>query len=836
VTPDRPEQGGLSPTPALGLRAPDLERIALLAAALLVGLGVIMWVAGNWDGLGRYGRFAVTGLALVSAVAGALLLPRLRVPFLLVAHLVVGGLLALIGQTYQTGADPWSLFAIWAGLVLPFALAARSDAVWSAWIIVAMAGVALWSRNQGHALFGMHAGFTGVLMAWAIIIGLCLPLSPWSPVQRLMGKTRWSWQIGIVLALSQIVFTSTGAVWSRDYLLLFPLGLALCGGMLFLVAWRRPFDLVVAALLGIAIDTLLIAGLIRFVFSYAEHEMIGGSLLVGLAAAAIVATTATWLLRHHRAASPAQADAMLPLPSEQATPPWPILALTAFGAVMAAIPLLVFYALLVVQLVGDRAMSGPLLPVLGALTLGGAVFLLRSGKPGLFSDVLALIFALVGAMQVGYGAFRDLPPGMAAMAMLALLIALALILPQRWIGLLAGLPASKLAGLAITSLVLPDSMSIWQVLLRTGALSMPMVIENLLIVVLVALMVRPLPRLSRLSSFFVGWIVGALIVVALESGPTLLAGAFGAGFPGGGQRAGSPMLIGRVILTGIAILGLIWMARSRSEWRTPLLTAHALALIVLVALIPALAVPVFVGLVMLAEGRRNLALLAGAVGLWIVGAFYYSLAWPLVTKGLVLISLGSVLIGLAVGLGRKALKPGLLDPALATASSGLAGRSAQGLVAAGAACIVVLCGWSILSKEYILRTGRTVLVRIAPVDPRSLVQGDYMTLAFELPQRRPSRAASAFGGPQPVAIGRVGADNVVTFTEIVLKRPQLASDSVAIALNIKNGNFVVGSDAWFFTEGTADKWAGARYGIFRVTADGTALLAGLADEARRPIR
>jgi uncharacterized membrane-anchored protein len=168
--------------------------------------------------------------------------------------------------------------------------------------------------------------------------------------------------------------------------------------------------------------------------------------------------------------------------------------------------------------------------------------------------------------------------------------------------------------------------------------------------------------------------------------------------------------------------------------------------------------------------------------------------------------------------------------------AGLSSAAATGLIALGGVAIAGLAGWSILDKERILRDGRMVMLRIVPVDPRSLVQGDYMTLAFELPERRASVSARQPGGPQPVAVGTVGPDQVVKVTEIVLKRPALAQDQIAIALSVKNGAYVVGSDAWFFKEGEAKRFEGARYGIFRVTSDGTALLAGLANEQKQPIR
>ena len=52
---------------------------------------------------------------------------------LVLAGLFLGALLALLGQIYQTGADTWELFAWWALLLLPWALAGASQALWLLW-------------------------------------------------------------------------------------------------------------------------------------------------------------------------------------------------------------------------------------------------------------------------------------------------------------------------------------------------------------------------------------------------------------------------------------------------------------------------------------------------------------------------------------------------------------------------------------------------------------------------------------------------------------------------------------------------------------------------------
>ncbi len=49
---------------------------------------------------------------------------------LFAAAVLVGPLLGVYGQTYQTGADPWGLFAFWALLILPWVVVAHFTALW----------------------------------------------------------------------------------------------------------------------------------------------------------------------------------------------------------------------------------------------------------------------------------------------------------------------------------------------------------------------------------------------------------------------------------------------------------------------------------------------------------------------------------------------------------------------------------------------------------------------------------------------------------------------------------------------------------------------------------
>lgn len=137
--------------------------IALLRAAGVAGIGAgaIFFVAANWQDYGVMGRFLLLQVGFVAAIGVALWWPptadadtarySIGAPALILATLLCGGLLALFGQTYQTGADVYELFFIWALLTLPFAVAAMSGALWALWWCVLNIALALYCGWSGPA-------------------------------------------------------------------------------------------------------------------------------------------------------------------------------------------------------------------------------------------------------------------------------------------------------------------------------------------------------------------------------------------------------------------------------------------------------------------------------------------------------------------------------------------------------------------------------------------------------------------------------------------------------------------------------------------------------------
>lgn len=120
------------------------ERLFAFAGVLLIAAAVIFFFAWNWADMHRFAKLGVAVAALAGCTATAFFSRPFGLSWraaLLGAAVTTGAVLALVGQTYQTGADVWELFVAWAVLMLPFVLLARSTASWCLWLAVANAAL-----------------------------------------------------------------------------------------------------------------------------------------------------------------------------------------------------------------------------------------------------------------------------------------------------------------------------------------------------------------------------------------------------------------------------------------------------------------------------------------------------------------------------------------------------------------------------------------------------------------------------------------------------------------------------------------------------------------------
>jgi uncharacterized membrane-anchored protein len=156
------------------------------------------------------------------------------------------------------------------------------------------------------------------------------------------------------------------------------------------------------------------------------------------------------------------------------------------------------------------------------------------------------------------------------------------------------------------------------------------------------------------------------------------------------------------------------------------------------------------------------------------------------------------------------------------------------LLAIAALLVLGAVNYSIFVKEDIKRNGELMYIDLQPVDPRSIMQGDYMALRFrlaeEIERSLPSEARPREGEKRLV---EVALDDRRVASLAKLGSPP---KKLHVQYRMRKGSVWLGTNAFFFEEGSDQRYAPARYGEFRVdTATGEAVLVGLRDARFKPL-
>ena len=152
----------------------------------------------------------------------------------------------------------------------------------------------------------------------------------------------------------------------------------------------------------------------------------------------------------------------------------------------------------------------------------------------------------------------------------------------------------------------------------------------------------------------------------------------------------------------------------------------------------------------------------------------------------------------------------------------------------GLALVLVVMTINIAKYETHLATGDTVLLALAPVDPRGFMQGDYMTLSYALERdvfatlnRDPGSYPTHAEGYVIVALDN---NKVAQFVRLAANQPKnLATNEMTIHYRIRNGAMQLATNAFFFQEGHGEAFEVAEYGLFRVNDKGEPLLTDIVD-------
>ena len=541
----------------------------------------------------------------------------------------------------------------------------------------------------------------------------------------------------------------------------------------------------------------------------------------------------------------AQAEGLLPATLEPLTTdsrPWPVVLLTALGAWLAAGPLLIVLGFLL----GDAFRHSGTAGVMGVLLVAGAVVALRSRAIPLFVEQLAIPGLMTGVGLVAWMLVDALRPQGAAMVLCAMLLALAATVSQTWLRALLGAAAAAAGGFALVGgFEWNDrgaSLSPW--------LALHLLLAAVLTLAATLLYRPPAGAQARFASWAEtvgsGWLLVTLLGLAWWAGMTFLVGASlssGAAqeLAGEAQRLHAPWMnlgAANAVSAVLALLGGAWLSSCWPALRQAWCGGVVVVLAALAGMMPTLGACLLVLALCVTTQRWRLGTAAAVAAVWIVGAFYYALSWPLATKAVALVAAAGVLAGLAVW-GLRSQSPKANATADATAAAVPArGPGARWGIALSALLILLAANVSIWQKEQLIRHGQAVFVPLVPADPRSLMQGDYMALNF-LPRFSANTPeldmnAETFSFEHPRMVFKRDAQGIVS-VEGPDQGQALSADEVAIQLVPKNGRWILVTDAFYFKEGEAERWAAARFGEFRVDASGRALLVGLRGEGLKPL-
>src|SRR3990172_1997733 len=144
--------------------------------------------------------------------------------------------------------------------------------------------------------------------------------------------------------------------------------------------------------------------------------------------------------------------------------------------------------------------------------------------------------------------------------------------------------------------------------------------------------------------------------------------------------------------------------------------------------------------------------------------------------------------------------------------------------------VLVAVNYLIVTKENTLANGRTMLLELAPVDPRSLIQGDYMQLRYAIARGISKAQLNEDKGHIVVSLDQ---NSVAKFVRV--HRGEKLQEGEYLLFYRNRGELWLGAESFMFQEGDADLYSKAKYGELKVDASGASVLIGLRGEDFKPL-
>ena len=278
-----------------------LVRTALLVLGTALALsGVIFFFAFNWAQLGRLTKLLLVSSGVVSGTLAALFFGVERPAgkaALMAAAGMVGVVLAVHGQVYQTGADSHALFAAWAILISPWALGSGFSPLFVLCVTLLQLAIGLyWGARIDH----------DVPRTWMALELAGVSLTAWAATQTLGKTVSWLGASALArwFAFAAFAPLTVAACWFLAVDREAGGGIALATTALLIAFFVRRFrgrDLFALALAAAATIALVTCGLGRALLPRNDRDAAPVFLLLGLVLVGEVAAATAWIRREARA-------------------------------------------------------------------------------------------------------------------------------------------------------------------------------------------------------------------------------------------------------------------------------------------------------------------------------------------------------------------------------------------------------------------------------------------------------------------------------------------------------------------------------------------------------
>ena len=238
-----------------------------------------------------------------------------------------------------------------------------------------------------------------------------------------------------------------------------------------------------------------------------------------------------------------------------------------------------------------------------------------------------------------------------------------------------------------------------------------------------------------------------------------------------------------------------------------------------------------------------------------LGGFYYQLSIPLLYKGVLLVSFAVIFAIVTLFLHAR-----YKAPSQSAVENHSVFKAPIWLVGVFVIALLGAVNYKVQQFEDVLATGKPVVLKIAPADPRSLMQGDYMVLNYailsEIQQSQflsesnesletsesidAGEANETIGidessrpsGKKAYILVHLDKNHVATFCEEQSEIPtdfKHCTPNVYLPIRYKGWLPELPSQDYFFAEGKGEHYAQAEYAEYRFK-DGILLLARLLDK------